>query len=230
MNPLLMSDVQGSISYFTTVTLTQFMVFVPRLVAAFVMFLLGVAIAKVFKRVVVKVLETLTLSKMLKNTPVEHFLATSDVSQKAEEVVGSIVYWLVMLVVIQTIVTILGLESISVVLDKIIEYIPHIFSAILILFVGLLMAGVIESIVKGAIKTIDGHASRLLGKISSYLVITISLLAAISELGIARDFIMVLFIGFVAALSLGFGLALGLGGQELVRRLLGSWYDRTIEE
>lgn len=209
---------------------SEFSTFIPKLLVALLLLVLGAAFARAIKRGVVKLLETLRVSKVIRKTPLEHFLASAEFGQKVEEVIGSIVYWLLMLVVLQTVVATLGLAPVTQVIDRILGYIPQVMSAILVLFLGVLLAGVVESVVKGSIKSIDGRSSRLLGKISSYLVVTITVLASVSELGIASEFIMILFVGFVATISLGFGLALGLGGKEVVAQMLNSWYQTTKKE
>lgn len=211
-------------------SLGQFSEFIPRLIAALLILVIGAALARTLKRAFVSLLETLRVSKVIKKTPLEHFFANAEFGQKVEEVLGSAVYWLLMLVVFQTVVNTLGLEPFSDVIDRILSYIPSVFSSILVLFLGVLLAGVVESVVKGSIRTIDGKSARLLGKVSSYLVVTIAVLAAVSELGIASEFIMILFVGFVATLTLGFGLAIGLGGKEVVAKVLQSWYDNTLRE
>ena len=116
------------------------------------------------------------------------------------------------------------------ILEKILSFIPNVISAILILFFATLLAGLVESLVKGSIRNIDPKTGRALGKISSYLVITIGILIGISELGIASEFILILFVGFVSAMALGLGLALGLGGQDLVKKLLDSYYKENIKK
>lgn len=214
-----------SFSYISAQVLTQISIYLPRIIGALLILLIGAAIAKAIKRIIVTVLEKLMVSKILTNTPVEHFFKNAEMGEKLEEVVGSVIYWLLMLVVLHTCISVLGLEPLSAVLDRILEYIPRVIAAILVLFFGVLLAGVAESLVKGAIKSIDGKSSRLLGKVASYMVVTIAVMAAISELGIASDFIMILFVGFVGLLTLGFGLALGLGGQDVVRKILNTWYE-----
>lgn len=219
-----------SLSLFTAEFIGQLSLFLPRMIGALLILVIGAFLAKALKRVVVKVLETFRVSSILKNTPVEHFVTDSELGQRVEDVIGSVFYWLFMLIVVHTSVTILGLEPISDVLDKLLNYLPSIISAIIVLFVGTLLAGAVESLVKGSIKTIDGRSARLLGKVSSYLVITVAVMAAISELGIASEFITIIFVGFVAMLSLGSGLALGLGGQDMVRKMLNNWHTRTLDE
>jgi len=219
-----------SFSIIVTQSLGQILLFLPRIIVALLVIVIGAALAKALKRVIVRLLETFRLSKMTSNTPIDHFLTNAELGHKLEEVIGSIFYWIAMLIVVHTSVSILGLEPLTALLTKVLNYLPKIISAVLVLFFGILVSGVVESLVKGAIKSIDGRSSRVLGKVSSYLVMTIAVLAAVSELGIASEFIMVLFVGFVAMLSLGLGLALGLGGQDVVKKILNSWYERTLKE
>ena len=210
--------------------LTDVVIFLPKLLTAFLVLIIGTALAKTFKKVSVAVLEKIRLSRAFKKTPIEHFLADAEFGGKVEEVIGKVLYWLVMLVVIHTTVTILGLTSLTVLLGRILGYLPNLFAAIIILFFGLLIAGIVERLVKGAIKSVDGRSARLLGKVSSYAVMVVSVLAAISELGIAQEFIFILFVGFVITLSLTFGLAFGLGGKEVVSTALLEWYKKTKSE
>jgi small-conductance mechanosensitive channel len=225
-----MSQLYASLSVLATETLTGISVFLPRLAAAILILIIGAGVAKGLKKLVVKLLETLKVSSWVKNTPVEHFFKNAEFGEKIEGVLGSIVYWILMLVVIHSTVSVLGLSSLTHVLDRVLTYVPRIISSILVLFFGLLIAGVVDSLVKGSIMSVDGKSARLLGKVSSYLVLIIVVLAAINELGIASEFIMVMFVGFIVMLSLGLGLAIGLGGQHLVKDIFSKWYKQTSKE
>lgn len=211
-------------------TLLEFSIYLPKIVAALLVFIIGSAVAQTLKNLVTQSLDTLKLSKILKKTPIEHFLKNAEITKRIEQILGSVVYWLVMLIIIQTSIAILGLTPLSDILEKILSFIPNIISAVLILFFAVLLAGVIESLIKGSIRNIDPKTGRALGKISSYLVMTVGILIGISELGIASEFILILFIGFVGAISLGLGLALGLGGQDLIKKLLDSYYKENIKK
>lgn len=215
-----------SLVFLSNQMLTDIVIYLPKLLISMLVLVVGAALANTFRKVVIKLLEAMRVSSAFSKTPVEHFLKDAEVGNKIEEVIGSVLYWLVMLVVIHTTVSILGLESLTIILGSILSYLPTVVSAVIILFFGLLISGVVESLVKGAIKSVDGRSARLLGKISSYAVMTVTVLAAISELGIAKEFILIIFIGFVVMLSLGFGLALGLGGKDLVSMALADWYKK----
>lgn len=211
-------------------SLTQTYSFLPKIVGALLVLLVGTLIAKWIKKLLEKSLEWLHISKLIKNTPLEAFFHHAEMGTKIEHAIGTVGYWLFMLLVIQTSVSILGLQSLAVILNHVLSYIPRIFSAIMILFFGVLIAGVLESVVKGSIRSIDGHHSRLLGKIASYLTLTIFVLVAVSELGIAQQFIIILFVGLVTTITISMGLAIGLGSKDIVHKIAEDWYHNLKKD
>jgi hypothetical protein len=220
---------QDSLGLGLNYTIAQFSAQLPRIVGALIVFVVGLILARIIKKIVVRSLEAIRVSKAVEKTPLELFLKNAELGQKVEEVIGSIFYWLFLLVIVHTSVSLLGLSPLSNFFDKILDYIPHIFTAFLIFVFGVVLAGLVEGVVKGTLRSFDAHISRLFGKVASYVVVAITTLAAIAELGIAKEFILILFIGVVSSLALGTGLALGLGGKETVSRILDNWYKRTRE-
>ncbi|MDP2670862.1 MAG: hypothetical protein Q8P13_00110, partial [bacterium] len=103
-------------------------------------------------------------------------------------------------------------------------YLPNIFAAVLIFGAGVVLAGFLEKLVKGSLGGIDIKLSRLMAKFTSYLVVVFTVLASISQLGIAKNLIDTVFIGFVTMLALALGLSLGLGSKDLVKTILEDWY------
>ena len=207
--------------------LTQFFGFIPKLFGALVIFLFGLILARWAKVIIIKILSAIKLDRIIRDSGLEPYLDRADVRVKAEVFVAEIVKWLIMAVFFIAGINVLGLTTVSAVLNSILGYIPNIVSAILILTIGVLLAGLVESLIKGAVNQVDPKTSRLLSKISSYLVVIVAALAAINELGIAQSLINTLIIGVVATLSLGIGLALGLGAKDLVSKMLLDWYTRS---
>ena len=215
---------QNSLQLGLTYTIAQFTSFLPRLVGAFLVFVIGLLIARFIRSLVIRTLETLRVSKMVEKTPLELFFKNAEFGQKIEVVIGSVFYWLFLFLVVYTSVSILGLTPLSIFMDRILSYIPHIFSALIIFFFGVLLAGIAESVVKSGLRSLEAQSARLLAKTVSYGVVTI---AAVAELGIASQFITILFFGVVLLFALGGGLALGLGGQFTVKKILEEWYQKS---
>ncbi len=211
-------------------TLSSTLKFLPQLLGAIVVALLGVLFGTWVKTLTVKSLQALRFENLIKHTKFKAFLVKAEVTGKVEEVVGTGLKWLIVLTFFIAATNILGLGTVSNVLGGVLGYVPNILSAVIVMAIGVLLAGIIEGVVKGALASVDLQTSRLMGKIASYTVVTITTLAAFAELKIASSFINILFIGFVTMLALGFGLAIGLGAKDLVGQVLSDWYKDLKKE
>jgi len=163
--------------------------FLPNLIAAVAVFLIGWIVAGWIRSLTIRILETVRLSNLLKGTGVQKFLKQAEITTKVEEALGSVMKWLIVLVFFIASVNILGLTTVSLVLESILGYIPNVISAALILTVGVLISGFVESMVKGAVGSVDVKTGRLFGKAASYTIVIFASLAAIAELKIAQAFI-----------------------------------------
>ena len=224
------NSVEEALSSSITSITSQVLAFLPVFIGAIIVVVLGFMLGNWFKRGVIKALELLNLSKLVKNTAVTKFLEKADVKKKIEEVFGEVIKWLTIMVFFIAAVNILGLVTVSDFLSNILWYIPRVISAALVLTAGVLIAGWVESVVKGMVGAAAIATGRLLGKISGYVVVVFAVLAAISELGIAERFINTLFIGFVAMLSIGLGLSFGLGAKDIVSKVLSDWYRQIKKD
>ena len=198
--------------------------FIPVLLSAILVFVLGVLIARWVKVGVVKLLNLSRLATVISTPAVKKFLKNASITQKIDDVLGEIVRYIILLIFFVTSVNLLGLTTVTQVLNGVLAYLPQIFAAILILISGILLAGFLEKVVKGSLGSVGLRSSRLMGKFTSYLIMVITILAAISQLGIAQPFVGTLFIGFVTTLSLALGLGFGLGSKDLIKQVLEDWH------
>lgn len=224
----MMTQLFASWSTISSQFLISFGLFLPRLVGALTVFFIGILLAKSLRQLLHKLLGAINLAGMVGQTPVQAALENPEIGKRIEATIANLVYWLALLLVLHTTAAVLNISSVTLIIEKILNYLPQVLSAILILGFGVILAGLVESLVKGAVRGIGMRQAIWLGKISSYLVICIAVLSSLSELGIAKDFITILFIGFVTTLTLALGLAFGLGGKETIHKLLTRWYDQTF--
>lgn len=221
---------QQSVSSVANDTFGVTLNFLPNIIGGLLAFLLGIWLGNWAQKLLVKSLELVKFENLTKDTRLKEFLHKAEVTQKLEVILGSFVKWVIMLIFFIAATNILGLNTVATLLGGILSYIPNVVAAVIVLAIGVLLGGVVERLVKGALASVDLKTSRLMGKVASYTVITIAILVAFSELHIAENFINILFIGFVAMLSLGFGLAIGLGAKDTIARLLADWYSELSKE
>jgi hypothetical protein len=224
------SDWQQALLEASSTVLQNIFNFLPSLLAALVVFVVGLLLAKWARKLTVSLLKGIKLDALSEKVGLEKFLEKAEIKIKIEEILGNVVKWVIIFVFFITTVNILGLQSVSAILNSVLAAIPRILSAAFVFTAGVLLAGVVESLVKGAVGQLDIKIGRMSGKFASWLVVIFATLAAINELGIAQSLINILFIGVVAMLSLGFGLAIGLGAKDLVSRILQEWYENLRKE
>jgi len=214
-----------------SLALNQIMVgvisYIPSLLGALVLFLIGILVAGWIKSLVVKLVNVTKIGNLISNPAVKSFLKNAQVTEKIEVVIGEVARWLVLILFFVASVNVLGLTPVSMFLNSIIAGIPTVIAAVIILLVGIFVSGFLEKMIKGSLGAKDPSFSRLVGKVASYASMTFFVLAAISQLGIARFFIETAYTGLVAALALAIGLSLGLGSKDLIKKFLEDWYNKS---
>lgn len=224
MNTNVFYSFENSLSYAFNQMLVGIVGFIPSLLGAIVLFLLGLILAGWLRTLTIKLVNLTKLGGLIKNSAFKEFLKNAQMTQKIEIIIGEIIHWIVIILFFIASINVLGLTAVSEFLNNIILGIPTLIASVIILVVGVFIAGFLEKMVKGSLGSNDPAFSRLVGKIVSYATLTLFILAAISQLGIARFFIETTFTGFIAALALGIGISLGLGSKDLVKLLLEGWF------
>jgi hypothetical protein len=106
---------------------------------------------------------------------------------------------------------------VSNILNTLVAYIPNVFVAILVLFLGTLAATVVADVVRGTVASANIGNPDIFAGIARWALIGFAALIALEQLKIAPDLINEL---FGAVVAIAFGLAFGLGGQDAARRWL----------
>ena len=138
------------------------------------------------------------------------------VRMDAAGLLGKVVYWFLFLVFLVPAVNALGLTTVSAILGTIIAYIPNVFVAILVLFLGTLAATFVADIVRGATATARIGNPNIFAMIARWSIMGFAVLVALEQLQIAPSLINELFGAIVAAAALAFG----LGGRETAQKYL----------
>jgi hypothetical protein len=204
----------------------RLLLFIPALVAAIVIFIVGWILAVILAAASRRLLEAVGFNKAADRAGVDTFLQKAGIKMSPSGAVAGLVKWFVILVFFVAAVNVLGLPAVSDVLNNILLFIPNVIAAILILTVGIVLANFVSDLVKGALATAKVGVSGLLASISRWAIIVFAVLAALNQLNIAQDLINILFLGVVATFALGVGLAIGLGGKDVVGRTLSEWYEK----
>src|SRR2546423_12586471 len=194
--------------------------FIPRLLGFLVILLVGWLIAIAVSKAVTFLLRKIGFDRMADRIGLTRLEQRMGVKMDAAGLLGKILYWFLLLVFLVPAADALGLPAVSNILNQLVAYIPNVFVAILVLFLGALAAAVVADIVRGATVSAKIGNSNLFANVARYAVIGFAALIALEQLQIAPALINELFTAIIGALAIAFGLAFGLGGQDAARRWL----------
>ncbi len=194
--------------------------FIPKLIGFLVILLVGWLIATAVSKAVTLLLRKVGFDRLGDRIGLTRLEQRMGVHMDTAGILGKIVYWFLFLVFLIPAVNALGLTSVSGILNTLIAYIPNVFVAILVLFLGTLAATVVADIVRGAMGSTSIGNPNLFANIARYAIIGFAALIALEQLQIAPTLINELFGAIVAAAALAFGLAFGLGGKDTARKYL----------
>jgi hypothetical protein len=188
--------------------------FIPRLVIAILIFIIGWVVGIGFARLVAQVVHSLRVDDALRSAGVEKIVHRAGWKLNSGEFLGWLVKWFIIIVFLLASLQLLGLTDVTIFLQSVVlTYLPHVIVAVLILLVAAVIADSIQSVVAGSAAAANLRSANLLGSLARWAIWIFAVLAALDQLGVT-PFIQTLFLGVVVALSLAFGLAFGLGGQE----------------
>jgi hypothetical protein len=195
--------------------------FVPNLVVALVILVLGWLIGALLGRAVSQVFRSLKVDDALRRAGFENFLRRGGVHLDSGAFLGALVKWFVIIVFLVAAFDVLGLAQVNLFLQEVVlGYLPRVLAAALVLLVGGVVGDIAGRIVVTAAMTAGVRSAHFAGAVAKWAVWVFAILVALSHLGIATAFSQTLFTGVVIAISLALGLSFGLGGQEAASRYL----------
>ena len=197
--------------------------FIPKLIGFLVILLVGWIVATALSKAVTFLLRKVGFDRIGDRIGLSRLLTQSGIKTDAADVLGKLVYWFVFLIFLVPAVDALGLTAVSTLLGQVIGFLPNVFVAILILFLGTFAATIVADIVRGAAGSAKIGNPNIFANVARYAIMGFVALIALEQLGIAPALLNILFTAIVGAAALAAGLAFGLGGQDTARKYL----DRT---
>jgi small-conductance mechanosensitive channel len=195
--------------------------FIPNLVIAIIIFIVGWLIGVGLGRVVKQIIDALRIDAALRPTGIEKILSRAGFELSSGKFLGFLVKWFFIAVFLVASLDVLHLTTVNLFIsDVVLGYLPQVIVAVLILFVAALVAEAAERLIAGSARAASIQTAGFIGKIARYAIWIFALLAALDQLNVAPAFMQTLFTGIVIAVALAVGLAFGLGGQKTAERYL----------
>lgn len=211
--------------------LDQVVVGFSKLFGALALLLVGWIIARVITRVLGKLLGKLGVNRLSEKLNEIPSLQKAGLKLDLVLVIKKFLYWLIMLVFFISAADVMGLGMISEKLNQLIDYLPQVFTALLILGGGFYLADQLRTLTGSAAKSMGIPSYKAISGLVFYVLVLFVVIAALERLEffpveIITDNLSIILGGILLAFAIGYGLA----ARPMLSSILASYYSRSTFE
>lgn len=199
---------------------------IPSLLTALLVLLLGWLFARLISRLLGKLLRRIGLDKLgdrLNNTEI---FKDANITVKPVIIFEKFVYWTFFFVTLLMSSEILGLDLLSKQISALINYIPDLLTALVILAVGFLIADAVKKTVANTAQSFGIPAWRFLATLVFVIIMLIVSVTALEMARVDTQMIRDNWNIILAGLMLAFAVAYGIAARRVLSNVLTSYYSR----
>lgn len=199
--------------------------YVPNVIAAVVILLLGLVVAKFLASIIGKILQLSKLDVAAEKIGLNKMLMVGEIRASLSGIIKTLIYWILVLIVAATTAQALKFSTATELITRLIAYIPSIISAILVLAIGGFLANILGSMISAAAKNAGLKKANLLSRIVKVALTAFAIAIALEQLQIGRTIVTQAVSIMVISIGAGLAIAFGLGCKDLV----GKWVKDFID-
>lgn len=190
----------------------------PKILVFILILVIGWIVAKLIAKAIDKVLERVGFDRAVERGGIRRALQNS--KYDASTIVSKIVYYALLLFVLQLAFGVFGPNPVSALLSGVIAFLPKLFVAIIIVVVAAAIAAAVRDIVSNALSGLS--YGRMLANIASIAILGLGVIAALNQVGIALTVTLPVLIAILG--TVGGILVVGVGGG-LIKPMQQRWED-----
>lgn len=245
VDPVPILPLQASIPDSINETIAEVIAYLPTLIGALVILVVGYIVGRILGGLVTRVLSRIGITRYAQGTALESASRDDGIARAIGKIVSYYIYFVALLAA----ANVLGISQLTVLLADIAAYLPVVLGALIVLIVGFIIGRVLGDIVAGIVGGFmigrylygtplerfgdtEGEFGRLVGKLVTYYVYLLTLLAVADILQItALSTLLNTFAGYLPALVAGLlVLVVGIWVAERVGELVAESDDgRTTQ-
>lgn len=197
--------------------------FIPAMVGGLIVLIIGLVLGAVAYRLVIGFLKAIQLEKFL-----SRYGITSVEGKDIEwsEILAEIARWSIIIVFLIPTFQAWRLDSVNVVLSRVVFYVPNVIVAVVLAIVGLVFAKLGYRVAKGTSHSLGKTLSHTVGLTAQWSITVFVAFLVLHQLGVGQELLRIFFGGMVAMIAIAGGLAFGLGGQGTARSILESVWEK----
>lgn len=197
-----------------------------RMVYAAFIFIIGLIFAIELSKLTKRIFQKIGVDKTLEKIGIKNFFKRGGIKFSVSDISAWMVKWFILLFALMSAVDILALPQVSNFLGVILEYLPNLFGALIILTIGLIISQLVYEAVEGGAKATGIKIYHLAAVAFKWMIIIITFLVVLEQIEIKTEILKIFAGGFSLMIAIAGGLAFGLGGQYYAKELIDEFKNK----
>jgi small-conductance mechanosensitive channel len=195
--------------------------FLPKLAVAVVIFLIGFALARIIKALMNRFINR--MDRMLPGKILQKKLKQIS-TDPSTRLLSNLIYWIIIIFFLTTATEILGLPIITNWLGGLVNYLPNLLLAALLIFTGVIGGRLLRDTINTAAIKAGVTYGEVTGQFAYYVILSIAILLAITQIGVDLAILSGIIYIVLAAVLFGAALAFGFGAKTSISNILACYY------
>ena len=200
--------------------------FLPNLLSAILILLIGWAIAFVISMLTRRIFSSLRLDTLSERRGLRRTLSDIGIDTPLSSIASSFTFWLILLLMLEPLTEALRLTYLSHLVARLLGFLPSVLAAALILVLGLSFARMFAASVTRTAKAANLEYAAALGAIVRYFIALIAVIITLAQLGVQTAILTVIFAVILLSVGAASALAFGTGSKAVVANILAGAFIR----
>ncbi|MBB3838637.1 hypothetical protein FHS57_002643 [Runella defluvii] len=210
-----------------TKLINQFVEFVPRFIFAAFILLIGYAVAKGLAVITSKVLSRVGFDKIGDKLNEVSIVKQLQTEIKLSHIVSKVLYYFIMLGFVTDATRTLGVGAITSLVEKLVNFVPQLIVAAIMLQIGVLVSEAIKNAVVSICKSFNVPSAKLIGSIVFSFFLVITIISALGQAGVNTELLESSFNLLMGGIVLAFAVGYGFASKDILANLLSSFYNKN---
>lgn len=201
-------------------TWTQIVDVLPAVLSALLVLLVGWVLARVARRLSIKLFRWMHLDTAAEKMGIEGFLMQGGVEFTAVTLLGGLIYWAILFLTFVALLNTLAVPAGMALLERIVLFVPNVLVAVIVLIFGSVVSRFVGAVTFTYLNNVGSKAASAIAALARFAILAFVIAMAVEQLELKSEILVSGFQIAFGALCLALALAFGLGGRDWAARIL----------
>lgn len=209
----------------------KFMETIPSLLIAIIVILIAWLLARIISSGFEKLLKTIKFDTFAERMKLTSFLTQMGIQMSPSALIGRFIYWIFVLLIIASAAETLNWTAVSYQIQRFLDYLPNLITAILIFIVGAYLASLVRDFVRSSTNSLGISTGRILSTVIYYVLFIMVILTAMEQAKIDTRILSTNLLIIIGAIMLAAAISYGFASREVLSNILAGFFNkRTFQK